>query len=408
MFSFTELATADTKHLWLKISPAEQQIALQQSQYHSNPIACYNAYLNHVCLHCFNSWLEEWFQEEPAPQPKVWLDEDNLPSIWELVNGAAIELGDTRLVLVPTETMDLEEFSVPQEWVDISSWAADYYLAMLVNIDDEDDCWIGVYGFATHSQLKNEGKYNERHRTYSLPAQQLTENLTLLFATLGLHLREKIPLESSLAEVEAKNLLLTLGDVAIYSPRLQLDVPFSKWGALISNQQWRQQLYNRRLGFLHDTSPVTVVTKTRVNLSQWFQKLFVADWQPIDVLLGKQLDIIAFESRNSSASGTSVNGVKVIDLGMQLGGQSVALLLALTQDEEKIGILVQVYPTRNEKYLPPNLKLVLLESGKALQEARSRSRDYYIQLNRFKGLPGSSFSLQLILGNFNITEDFFL
>ena len=249
MFSLTELATAETKHLSLKISPADQERAWQQShQYHSNPIARYNAYLNRICLHQFISWLDDWLSEESVPQPSVWLGEDSLPSLWEVVNGAAIQVGQTRLVLVPSETMDLEELSVPQEWVDISNWAADYYLAVQVNLDDEDECWMEVYGFATHRQLKNQARYNLSDRTYSLATQQLTENLTLLFAKLELCLQQEVPSVATLSADEAKKLLLTLGDASVYSPRLRLDVPFVQWAALLANEQWRQQLYHQRLG----------------------------------------------------------------------------------------------------------------------------------------------------------------
>ncbi|MDF5733454.1 MAG: DUF1822 family protein [Rhizonema sp. PD38] len=146
----------------------------------------------------------------------------------------------------------------------------------------------------------------------------------------------------------------------------------------------------------------------QVNLSQWFQSLFTAGWQPIDEILNLQLGGLTFEFRNSFPNRrTSVNGVKLIDLGIQLGGQSLALMLAVSQEkEEKIAIIVQVHPTGNERYLPPNLKLMLLESGEVIQQIQSRSQDLYIQLNRFTGLTGTSFSLQLTLDNFSITENF--
>ncbi|MDF5723299.1 MAG: DUF1822 family protein [Rhizonema sp. PD37] len=146
----------------------------------------------------------------------------------------------------------------------------------------------------------------------------------------------------------------------------------------------------------------------QVNLSQWFHSLFAAGWQPIDEVLNLQLGSLAFEFRSSFPNRRRiVNGVKLIDLGIQLGGQSLALMLAVSQEkEEKIAIIVQVHPTGNEKYLPPNFKLTLLESGEILQQIQSRSQDCYIQLNRFTGLTGTSFSLQLTLDNFSITENF--
>ncbi|WP_445634091.1 DUF1822 domain-containing protein [Nostoc sp. DSM 114161] len=412
MFNLMELASNNTKHLWLKIAEAEQKRAWQYSQqHHSNPIARYNSYLNHICLDSFISWLEDWLQEESAPQPSIWTGKD-IPTILEVVNGIAIQLGETRLILLPTETTDLEELSVPQEWVDIPSWVADYYLAVQVNLDDEDECWMAVRGFATHRQLKNEARYNQSDRTYSLSVDELTENFTILLATLGLNFREEVPPLATLSTAEAQNLLRILANPSIYSPRLHADVSFSQWAALIGNEQWRQQLYNQRLGLLQsEVSPITdiVPNKIQVNLSQWFDRVFEIGWQSIDTLINtSQLGNLAFATRSFDTSRISgANGAKLIDLGMQLGEQSVVLLVVLTEEAEgKIGVLVQVHPVGNQKYLLPHLKLVLSSSGETLQVVESRTQDYYISLNRFKCMRETSFSIQLILGDFSITEDF--
>lgn len=414
MLSLSDFVNIDTKHIWLQIETAEQEKVWQLSQHHSNAIAIYNAYLNRICLNTLLTWFSESLQEYNL-RAEVFPSEENLPTSLEIVNGTAIKVGETKIVLVPTETIDIEELCVPQEWVDINSWAADYYIPVQVNLD-EDDSWIRVCGFATHRQLKNQGKYNASDRTYCLPIEELTENFTVLFATLGLRWREEVPPEVTLSAAEAQNLLQTLSDTSIYSPRVHLDIPFAQWAALISNEQWRQQLYNQRLGKEKNTvsiaekylSPSIDYSLIQVKLNQWFQNLFAAGWQPIDEVLNSQLGNLAFEFRSFSATKkTGVSGVKLIDLGVELGGQSLALMLALSQEEdEKTAIIVQVHPTGNKKYLPPNLKVMLLESGNILQQIQSRSLDCYIQLNRFKGLSGTSFSIQLTLDNFRMIENF--
>lgn len=423
MLSLSDFVNIDTEHIWLQLETDIQEEAWQLSQCHSNPIACYNAYLNRVCLSHLLNWFQEWLGEESTLHAEVFPCEESLPSLLEIINGTAIKVGETRIVLVPTETIDLEELRVPQEWVDINSWAADYYISVQVNLDEDDDSSMRLSGFTTHRQLKNQGKYND-DRTYSLPIEQLTENFTLLFATLGLHWQEQVPPEVTLSTTEAQNLLQILSHTSVYSPRLRLDVPFAQWAALISNEQWRQQLYNQRVVEEKNTGSTAEISSSlntepvnsipidspleNVELSQWFQQIFTAGWQSIDKVLNSQLGNLAFEFRSSSiARKTGISGVKLIDLGLQLGGKSLVLMLALSQEaDEKIGILVQVHPTENEKYLPPNLKLLLLESGNVLQEIQSRSRDCYIQLSRFKGLTGTSFSIKLILDDFNMTEDF--
>jgi Protein of unknown function (DUF1822) len=221
-------------------------------------------------------------------------------------------------------------------------------------------------------------------------------------------LQVEVPSEVNLSEAEASNLLHTLGSASVYTPRL-FDIPFTKWAALISNEQWRQQLYNQRLDIIKNTASLSSINQspTLINLNQWFEKFFEAGWQSLDALIDTHLLNLALECRSSYSQELTQKGVKLIDLGMQISGKSVVLLLAISAEAEgKTGIIAQVHPTGNDGYLPLNLKLSLLESGNVLQEIQSRSRDCYIQLNRFKVLPGANFSIKLVLGEFSITEDF--
>ncbi len=149
MLRLPDLMSIDTTNLWLNIPQVEQQKAYRQAQRYSNPTACYNAYLNSICLYQFLNWLQDWLREEYNLSASVFPSEQGLTHIWEFVSGAAIQFGDTRLVLIPTETLDLDVLCVPQEWVDIKSWKADYYVAVQVNLDGDDDCWMRVCGFTT-------------------------------------------------------------------------------------------------------------------------------------------------------------------------------------------------------------------------------------------------------------------
>lgn len=307
MLMLNELKKASLNMLELKITPSEQQKAWQQAQNYSNPIARHNAYVNYVCYQTFLTWLSEWVAEESLSQPTVWPNIDKLATIWEFVNGTAIQLGKTRLVLIPSDDLDIEELRVPQEWVDIPNWVGDYYLAMEVNLDgDEDDCWVKVYGFTTHRQLKDNSRYDESDRTYSLPIEDLTENLTVMEITLGLSLRERVPELSNLSNSEATKLLQLLGgDTSLYSPRLRIDIPFAKWGALLDNDGWRQQMYDRRMGnFQESPAPigVTASNKSEVKLNQWFQNLGDSGWQTVEEILdtlGKQDASLALEFRGA-------------------------------------------------------------------------------------------------------------
>lgn len=143
--------------------------------------------------------------------------------------------------------------------------------------------------------------------------------------------------------------------------------------------------------------------KTTTKLSQWLQGVFDEGWHAIDALINPETNL-ALRIRNVEES---AKRCKLIDLGMQLGSQTVALLVNITEAEEKLSILIQLHPTGGEKYLPPNLKLTLLSKpGKTLQQVQSRGQDNYIQLKPFKGEVGKRFSVEVSLLNITATEEF--
>lgn len=102
-----------------------------------------------------------------------------------------------------------------------------------------------------------------------------------------------------------------------------------------------------------------------------------------------------------------VRRLKLIDLGMDIAGKEVALAVALLQKiDGDVGVMLQVYPTGNNDYLPPDLKLILLDdSGEILREVTARRADVYVQL-KFTCEMGEKFSVQLTLGDANFREDF--
>ncbi len=110
---------------------------------------------------------------------------------------------------------------------------------------------------------------------------------------------------------------------------------------------------------------------------------------------------------NNPAAGT--RRVKLIDWGMQVVGNAIALAVTIIQKANgQAGVLVRVYPNSNAAYLPPNLKLILLsESGEILREVTAREADIYIQF-RLNGQPGEKFSVRVALGNESLTEDFMI
>lgn len=404
-----ELMAIYPKQIWIELLPQEQEKAWQQTQQeYSNTATRWNGYLNYLCLNSFLSWVAE--DPELKENLQLWSKEASLPSFWEVVNGTKLSLGTNQLVLIPTDKSYFSEFRIPQEWVDIPNLAANYYLAVQLNLDER---WMQVWGYATHEQIKKAGMYDRIDRTYSLDKEDLMEDFNIMWVAQELFPAKKLEVQTlpTLEASQTEVFLEQLSQPSNYSPRLS--VTFEQWAAIIANDETRQQLYQKRLLNHHVENPIFLQNQAEEpkthNLSLWLQNIFESGWQSIDTLLNTEQKTLAFQFRNDAVlSQVPVKGAKLIDLGMELKGASVMLLVGITQEiDEKVGIRVQLYPGNGETYLPANIKLSLLsELGVMLQEVRSRSHDNYIQLKRFKAPQGKPFSIQVALGNVSIKEDF--
>ena len=153
------------------------------------------------------------------------------------------------------------------------------------------------------------------------------------------------------------------------------------------------------------TLTAVLQTNTRIELRQWLQGVFTPGWQSIDELMGSSV-YLALSTRSQGNKGAKCG--KLIDLGVELPGQSTVLLLNITEEaEQKLAVVVQLHPTGIGRYLPPDLVLTLQsQSGEKLQEVRSRSQDNYIQLKSFKGRSGTAFSIVIGLDSFTLCENF--
>ncbi|MBD2095821.1 DUF1822 family protein [Trichocoleus sp. FACHB-591] len=384
---------------WLEVSSTVEVESWQRSQQHSTFASRWSAYLNQVCLQVLLAWIRAEYDSKVT----TWLDSLVHPAIWEVVNGSAITIGSTRLVLIPAETMDDAELEVPQEWVDIPSWVADYYLAVQVKLDAQSsDRWVRFWGYTTHQALKSEGHYDPDDRTYCMEARQLTQDLSTLWVTLQFcseQTRAAIAPLSVLNPIQAENLIQRLGNSAIAFPRLM--VPFTLWGALMENPAWRQQLYQQRSQNQEASAP------RQISLSQWLQGQLSIGWQTLETLLGVAPEAVAVSLR-SRPNSELVETVRVIELESATPPQSVLLLMALKAEVDgRIGILVQLHPGAGQTYVPANLILLLLsDTGESLQSVQADDQDNYIQLKRFKCSPDTQFRLQVVLDGYSVTEDF--
>ncbi|BAU66817.1 hypothetical protein STA3757_42230 [Stanieria sp. NIES-3757] len=238
----SDLALFNPTDLVLEISDQIKNEAWRNSQTAATPTSRWQVYLNQVALNTVLPWLREEQDHAVRVASQV-----SLASIWEVVNGTSLTVGDSKLVLIPSEADDLSELRVAQEWIDLPQWRGDYYLAVQVNLDDN---YVRVWGYTTHQKLKTVGHYQASDRTYSLTEDDLITDLDVLFLAWELCPEEVTQLEvaalPAMSATQASNLIKRLGDVNILLPRMA--IPFQFWAALIGQESWRRSLVQKRRG----------------------------------------------------------------------------------------------------------------------------------------------------------------
>ena len=395
-------AFTDPKEWLLEITPKIQLQQWQQSQIYQTPSSRWRAYLNQICLDVFLDWVKT----EYALEASVWEISPNIPGYWEFVNGTAILLNERRVVLIPSEAIDDGELEIPQEWVDIPSWAADFYLAVQVKPDGESArFWV----YTTHQELKNQASYDSVDRTYSMDARHLTQDLSAFWMAYQFcqteDIKAPISVSPELSTTQAENILQQLSTSKAMFPKLE--VPFASWRGLLEKKQWRQRLY--QLYQQQQQSP-QVQLSPGVNLSNWLQGIYEASWQAIDTLINSNSSNLAFSFRSNIHLGAvKMERAKIIELGGKAKSQKVVLILKLTpSDNQNFRIRVQLHPLENE-HLPSSIKLVLLtDSEEMIQEVQARIQDNYVQLKLFEVETGESFSLKVDLEGYEFREHFII
>ncbi|NEP23858.1 DUF1822 family protein [Moorena sp. SIO3I6] len=144
--------------------------------------------------------------------------------------------------------------------------------------------------------------------------------------------------------------------------------------------------------------PEYITSKKIVNLSQWLQETFEAGWLTVEEL-NPQL-VYGFMP-------IEIKRGKLINLGIDLVSQDVILLASIKEDEQsELSIKIQVYPNKEQTYLPNELKLIVLdELGEVFEEVTAQETDKFIQYE-FLGESGEEFSIKIALGNTIYQEKF--
>lgn len=284
------------QHLTLNCPSDAIAIAERELERYSHNGAAWNAYLNCLVMEVLIPWLQEVTGDNVRPR----FDDEERAHLWEFLNGTAIQLEKTRLILLPTEEKE-EPFSIPQEWADIPELIADYYLSVFVNLAEDEDEWeIEVSGYVTHQELKNNGKYDRTTRTYAPSQEDFIEDITLLFLARQVVGDRTVTVDSlpALTPQRQQKLLQELSHPSVWNPRLT--VSFEEWGALLGTATGRGELYRRRLVAVESQQ------ESIVSLSDWFddlrqglQKFAEKGWQTVEEIAqewGGDLPELAYPS----------------------------------------------------------------------------------------------------------------
>jgi Protein of unknown function (DUF1822) len=394
----------EAKTVWLPI--ADRELPTMMDRRYTNATARNNAELNQICLQKTQAWLTEiGIESTPTFSPA------QMDSIWDVVNGCALTIGNRRLIIIPSDKLDREELSVPQEWVDIPTWMGDYYLAVQIDLDD---LTMNIWGYTSHRTLRETGTFDRIDRTYSISSDFLIGDLDILWMAQLLDLQEitTVPLIPTLNADRSTSAIDRLSQPSPYSPRLNLD--FNTWAAILSNHDLREHLHQRRLqvATLQTTTP-------RLSLTDWlrseFNQALEQGWHIGNAIMGgetammRNLAVVRGGEMSCPQGGGFTHELdKLINLQYQLDQTSVVMLVGIkAQDDTHVTVSVQVYPVLGTPTLPPQLKLsYITEEGAELAAIISRSQDVQIQLPLFTSEIGTTFNIQLQLDGMSQIEKF--
>lgn len=243
-----EIERSNSAQVDLKIPVVIQHQGWEYSQQHYTAANQWQGYLNYLC----HSVSIPWLSTSLTGCDLEWERDRDTTSIWELVEGSIVTVGKSRICLLPHTSCDRSELRVPQEWVEIPNWIADYYLAVQIDLDNER---ATIWGFTTHLKLQQRGLYDDLDRMYCLDADELIQDFSILQLTEQLSVppatRGMVDPIEHLTHAQVDRYMADWSHKSLAVPRLELrEAEFPHWLSLLSNDNWRQQLTAHRLGLV--------------------------------------------------------------------------------------------------------------------------------------------------------------
>ncbi|NEP89158.1 MAG: DUF1822 family protein [Okeania sp. SIO2C2] len=328
-----------------------------------------------------------------------------------------LQVGGFKVCLLTNESIVNEGIEIPEKMINSPDFAAHFYIVIQVLVEEEEAI---IIGFIRYDKLINQSLQKNKIGNYQLSLPELNSDSSHLILNLKY-----------------------LSPVAIKIPENTLDESkywekLTSWLEGILREGWQpvEELIGNRKPIIQMAFSLD---KTTEKLSPKVVKKIIKQFQMTQKQRGKiQTDLSQPELSDTEVNKALVNilqttedeetrwqiaellweidpsnpaaGVRrAMDLGIQLAGVPVALMIAiLPKPNQRFAVLSRVYPLQDQRFLPANLKLIGLdEMGESLFEIRARERDDYIQF-KFTADPGDRFSLQVSLNSATVTKDFII
>lgn len=411
MLELDDLITLFPDDTFMKISSAirsETETLVVRENY-SNEAAYARAYHNYIC----QVVVAKAIQEELGIEAEItWKTPDEQSQIWEFVEGSLFTLGKQRIAIIPSETILIDELHVPQEWVDIPTWAAHIYMSIQIYLDDSTTGWLRVIGCATHEQMKGAAIFDRLDRRYALDVEYLIPGFDWLRLSRVLGVTSEIVLSppALLSELEAQQYIKILSQPTSYSPRLEIG--FEPWASLISNSSWLLSLYQRRINQAHHTSEESIFTSavqspSRIPLSQWLtENIQIPAQQLINLAIHPPTYAVARSAHRKSAKEVvyfTVDKEKIaIDLIIFLENKEKSLI---NGDCFKIQIALS-NTIDSHRPLPDKLRLCILPLN--WETGHSEEVDNLILSPEISCKTGEEFDIVISLGSEHHTRRYYL
>ncbi len=140
-----------------------------------------------------------------------------------------------------------------------------------------------------------------------------------------------------------------------------------------------------------------------VELGQWLQNVFETGWQDINELVNPERIGLAFRQP------INITKAKKIDLGLDVGGQSVALIVKVSSEvnEDGIDIVMQIHPV-DRTYLLPGLEFMVCDrEDNVVLDVTSKENDNFIQLE-FSAALQERFSATIVFQEKRLRQEFII